>query len=358
MRVIQLVPGLSARDAVGNEVLSLDRILRDAGYSAYIFTPWINGLEPRENICLGFEEFELKADDIIIYHFAIGSYLTDYFMRAPCRTVLCYHNVTPSAFFSPYDLHVAKGCERGRLQVEMLVPYVDHCLADSEFNKQELVEMGYACPIDVIPIALDPQEYEGKIDEDFYDSLKKAHGSQVLFVGRVAPNKCFEDVVRAFHVYKERYDQDACLNLIGSFDPNDPYYQALIKYIKKLGTADVVFMGSVSFPRLNACYKGSDILLCQSEHEGFCVPLVEAMMHDLPIVGYDCCAVGETMGEGALALSTKDPEIVAGIMNKVITDVALSNRVILHQRQQMKKYDPEAVAQRFLNAFSRIVDAL
>lgn len=356
MKVVQLVPGLSSKDAVGNEVLNLDRILRNAGYEAYIFTPWIKGLDGRENICLDFEELELGKNDIILYHFAIGSYLTDYFMRTSSRKVLWYHNVTPRAFFDPYDSSIALGCERGLRQAELLAAHVDHCIADSEFNKQELISKGYDSRIDVVPIALDPQEYEGKLDESLCASLKRSTGTRILFVGRIVPNKRFEDIIKAFYIYKVRYDQHACLNLVGSFDPEDKYYQALIKYVDDLGVSRITFTGSVSFPQLNAYYKGSDILLCQSEHEGFCVPLVEAMMHDLPVIGYDYCAVGETMGDGTLALPTKDPEVVAGIMNRIQSDQSLKASVLSAQRHQVQRFTPAVVEGRFLDVFRRIVN--
>lgn len=355
MRVIQLVPVLSARDAVGNEVLAYDRILRDAGYETAIFTSETRGVEDMDNIVISYEGEELTEEDVVIYHFAINNRLTDYCMRQNAKKIFRYHNVTPAHFFQPYDAGVAWSCALGKRQAKAFVGFADYCTPVSDFSKRELVEMGYDVPIDVIPIPLDPDEYHSSVDGALVEDLRKQTGTKVLFVGRVAPNKCFEDVIKAFACYKSRYDEGAILNLVGSFDDADRYYLSLMEYVRKIGVDDIHFVGSVAFSQLNAYYKGSDVLLCQSEHEGFCVPLEEAMMFDLPIIGYDCCAVGETMGKGTLALPTKDPEVVAGMINRLQNDPSLKQRVLFAQRRRMDDFALPIVKRRLLDVVEKVV---
>lgn len=357
MRIVQLVPSLLARDAVGNEVIAFDSLLKNNGYSTAIFTMAIRDVDDLSNINLAFEGEMLAEDDVLLYHFAIGSPLTDYFIRQKCKKVLCYHNVTPASFFKPYDFTVAYGCGQSMQQLIALSEHTDYCIADSEYNKQELRDYGFRQPIDVVPILLDFDDYKSTYDPELLEQLQSRKGTKILFIGRVAPNKKFEDIIKAFHVYKKRYDSDAELNLVGSFNEGDLYYASLREYVDKLGVEDVVFTGSIPFSHINAYYKGSDVLLCQSEHEGFCVPIIESMIHELPIVGYDCCAVGETMGQGSLAIPTKDPEIVAGVLDRLMQSEELRAEAIAAQSKHLKWYEPSCVEQKFLNAIKKVIDA-
>lgn len=233
---------------------------------------------------------------------------------------------------------------------------VDRCIADSEFNKRDLRGFGYDQPIDVIPIMLDLNEYRVNFDPRLLSELEDRKGTKILFVGRIAPNKRYEDILRAFYVYKKRYDSDAELNLVGPFDENDGYYRSLIEYVEELGISDVHFRGSIPFTQINSYYKGSNVLLCQSEHEGFCVPLVEAMIHALPIIGYDCCAVGETMGTGTLAVSTKDPEIVAALIDKLQHDDALKSTVLDNQAIRLEEFESSVVRTKLEAVIRAMVD--
>ena len=165
--------------------------------------------------------------------------------------------------------------------------------------------MGYTCPMKVLPILIRFEDYEQEPDADVIRKYSDG-ATNLLFVGRMAPNKKVEDVISAFAYYKEHYDKTARLFLVGSFQETDLYYQYLQKHIKKLGTHDVIFSGHISFQAVLAYYKIADVFLCMSEHEGFCVPLVEAMYFGVPIVAYDSSAIADTLGGAGILLKNKD----------------------------------------------------
>ncbi|MCI9129114.1 MAG: glycosyltransferase family 4 protein [Eggerthellaceae bacterium] len=354
MKVVQLTPVISSADATGNDILNLYKILEQHDVETHIVSKHEKNVPDGIPIIKTLDDIELEEDDVVIFHFGIGNELVIPFTELDCKKVVCYHNITPPAFFKDNNRLLVLRCTEGLDQARFMADKVDYCIADSSFNKSNLEDMGYECPIDVVPIALPFEDYMQAPDERLLSKLRAKDGTKVLFVGRVAPNKRFEDVISAFSVFKRRYDPKATLYLVGSHEPDDLYYASLVKYVEDLGLQDVIFTGSVPFPQLLAYYRGADIFLCQSEHEGFCVPLVESMLFDLPIIAYDYCAVGETMGEGALALPTKTPEVVAAIMNKIQDDDAFRERIIASQRTRLDDFAFDSVSERFLESISRI----
>lgn len=345
MRVIQLLPSFSSKDAIGNEALSIHGALVSLGYESLIYASRIpfpqDGVPCRDDFSLD----DFSPDDLILYHFSIGDKLTEFFTALPGRRVLIYHNVTPPSFFEPYDRQIAGTCRAGLQQIRSIVGKVDACWADSEWNKSDLIKMGFTCPIEVMPILVPFDDYRGQPDEGLSCSLGHADGTKLLFVGRIAPNKCQHDVIRAFACYKQIYDRDAHLYLIGSHTDSDAYFASLLSYVMKLGVSDVHIQDSVSFQELLAYYRSADIFLCQSEHEGFCVPLVEAMFFDVPIVAYDATAVGETMGEGTILLDEKDPYVTAAVIDEVMRDPALHESVVEKQRERLKDFEFSTLVQ-------------
>lgn len=338
-RIIQLIPSFAANDAVGNDAVNIYRASIALGYESFICANRVSAVPVDVPYRFDFSPEDFREDDIILYHFSIGDRMTDLFVGLPGKKVLVYHNVTPPGFFEPYDKRLARLCRAGLQQVRSIVGKVDACWADSEWNKRDLVNMGFTCPIDVMPILLSFDDYAAPYDERLLSALKKEQGTKILFVGRIAPNKCQHDVIRAFHCYRERYDSDAQLYLVGGHDDADAYYASLLDYTLKLGPYGIHIMDSVPLPELLAFYRGTDLFLCLSEHEGFCVPLVEASLFDVPIIAYDACAVGETLGPDALVIDTKDPRVIAALVNKVMEDDALRRRLIEAQRERIKLFE-------------------
>ena len=195
----------------------------------------------------------------------------------------------------------------------MLAPFTEMSFADSSFNEAELLELGYG-KTQVCPILVDLEEYHIPPDPrtlDWLQSRREHSGSQWLFVGRVAPNKCQHDIVAAFAVYRRVFEPDARLTLVGGAT-SPSYRHALDRLVHELGVAgNVDVVGSVSSGQLLAHWAVADVFVCLSEHEGFCVPVLEAMELGVPVVAYAATAVPETVGDAGLLLDDKDPLTVA-----------------------------------------------
>lgn len=309
-RIVQLVSSLNFGDAVGNEVIAFKRALQENGYITEIYANYIQDKIPPEMARFYKDMPPLQADDIVIYHFASECSISNDIRNFPCRVILRYHNVTPPEFFHGFDSNAEKATTKGLLQVKKLIPYIDYCLPVSEFNRQDLIKMGYACPMKVLPILIRFEDYEQEPDAGVIQKYSDGV-TNFLFVGRIAPNKKLEDVISVFAYYKEHYDEQARLFLVGSFQETDLYYQYLQNHIKKLNIHDVIFPGHISFQAILAYYKIADLFLCMSEHEGFCVPVVEAMYFSVPIVAYDSSAIPDTLGHAGVLVKSKDPREIA-----------------------------------------------
>ncbi|MDD6788761.1 MAG: glycosyltransferase family 4 protein [Lachnospira sp.] len=349
MNIFQLTPALSTGDAVSSDAIALEAVLRDMGYQdSMIYSPAIRGGIP-ESIARDSSRGmpKLSADDICLYHLAIGGPVNQMFKELPCRKVVIFHNITPAKFFEKYDRNSADLCRRGLREAADLASVTERAIAISRFDAQDLRRLGYTCPIDVVPILIPFDDYAQKPTESIV--AEKGKKTTFLFTGRVAPNKCQGDLIEAFYYYKKNYNAASRLVIAGGYGSGDPYYRDLAGYRAALGLTeeDVVFTGHIAFPDLLAWYRCADVFLCLSEHEGFCVPLVEAMYFDLPVIAYDSSAVGETLSFGGLLLEDKNPLLVAGAMDRVVSDPKLRETLVACGRERLKDFDREIVAEKF-----------
>ena len=347
MKIIQIVPVISYGDAIGNDTFALDRVLKKMGFRTQIYAESIGKRIPEGAVRLMTEWEEPEKEDVILYHMALSFSHLSKIIDAGCRKIGIYHNITPEAFYEKYNRAAYELCRRGLRQVARLNDTFDYCLADSEFNRQDLLSYGYRCRIDVLPVLIPFQDYRQPPDRKI---VKKYKGRQtnILFVGRVVPNKKQEDVIAAFSLYKKYFDQRAKLILAGSFNRNDEYCRSLERYIQKLGLKkDVIIPGHIRFDEILAYYASADLFLCMSEHEGFCVPLVEAMLFRIPIIAYDSSAVGETLGGSGVLLEQKNDLETAALMDKVIRDQDLRRRMIRGQRERLRDFRPSRIEKLF-----------
>jgi len=194
---------------------------------------------------------------------------------------------------------------------------------------------------------MDFSDYEKKpndaVMQKYSDGVKN-----ILFVGRVAPNKRQEDVIRAFYYYTRFFEPNSRLILVGNYNNLEQYYLELKTFARKLRLNNVVFPGHTSFAEILAYYRTADLFLCQSEHEGFCVPLVEAMYFGKPIVAYDSSAIGETLAEAGVLLKEKDPALTAAVMDQVIRDPQLQQVIRQHQQKNLQRFRHEVVADGYM----------
>ena len=353
-RIIQLVSSLNFGDAVGNEVIAFKRTLQEQGYATEIYTNNIH-----KKIAPGTAKFyrdmpKLNERDLVIYHFASECDISKDLKDFPCKVVLRYHNVTPPEFFHGYDSNAERATTNGLMQVKEMRPYIDFCLPVSKFNMEDLKAMGYDCPMEVLPILIRFDDYAQEPDQSVIDKYTADGRTNLLFVGRMAPNKKVEDVISAFAAYKGNYDRTARLFLVGSFQEEDKYYQQLQKHIKQLGVEDVIFPGHISFAAILSYYRIADVFLCMSEHEGFCVPLVEAMYFDVPVVAYDKCAVPDTLGHSGVVVSEKNYDQIAQIVHKIVSDEDMKERMIGRQNTRLKDFDLAKLKIQFLKFLEKI----
>lgn len=347
-RIIQLVSTVNYGDAVGNDVIAIQNALRGAGYTTAIFAETIHPKIPSGTVFSIEILPALREDDVILYHFAAEDHFEEFIKKAPCKVVLRYHNVTPPHFFDGYDAKAKLNTERGLAEIKALKDDIDYGIVVSEFNRDDLISYGYKCPIDVAPILVQFDDYRQTPNQKVIEKYKDEKHN-VLFVGRMAPNKKVEDVISSFAEYKKTYDRDARLFLVGSFQETDKYYNELLRHIDKLGVEDVIFPGHIGFDEILAYYSIADLFLCMSEHEGFCVPLVEAMFFGVPIVAYDSCAVPNTLGGSGCLVHQKDYKDIANKMFDIVNNADRQKTLIDGQNNRLKAFEHGVIEKQILD---------
>ena len=328
-RVHQVLATLGYGDAIGHEVLGIQRVLRGAGYESEIF---VETADPRlEHLTIDYREMvdRIAPHDILVHHFSIGSRASRTSYALPGRMVLVYHNITPPEYFIGVHRDLVKLCYRGRRELTAYIPRCELALGDSEYNRQELEALGFRST-GVLPVVPGFSHLaEGPV-QPIAAGFDDEH-TNVLFVGRVIPNKKFEDVIRAFHVYRTRHNPRSRLLLVGSYSGFEKYLAMLHGLVAALGTPDVHFLGHVSNEELSSLYDVADLFLCASEHEGFCVPLIEAFHKRVPVLAFASTAVPATMDGGGVLYETKDPHHVARLMEALLDAPAVEEAVLASQ---------------------------
>jgi glycosyltransferase involved in cell wall biosynthesis len=354
--VHQFLPALLPGDAVGMHTLQVRLALREIGLSSEIFCEAVH--ETLEGQAMHFSEFRHHArGSVILYQFATGSVLADEVYSRPEPLVVDYHNVTPADFFRRWDPTVANAMNWARAQLAMLAPRTVIGLADSAYNELDLVDLEYQRTA-VVPILLDIEAMAGDVDRPTLSRLQAAKekgGADLFFVGRIVPNKAQHDLVKVLAAYRRIYDPAARLHIVGRPGAAS-YYSALRRYISELGLDEAVEVVSdgVSDAELAAYYQTADVLVSASEHEGFCVPLLEAMHFEVPVVAYSCGAVPETMGGAGILLDTKEPGLMAAAVHRVITDDSLRRQLASAGRQRLKEYSLTNARQRLISSLAPV----
>ena len=349
-----MLPTISYGDAISNDTIAIRDMLVKEGIETHIYADGIDDRLPKDTASYP-DKYKDDKDTIIIYHLSMGSELNKIVQAYKARIFIVYHNVTPPEFFRPYSAFMARLCSEGLKQVEQMAASPELCIADSGFNKNDLISMGYKCPIEVVPILIKFDDYKKKYNKKLVDQYSGDGYVNVLFTGRIAPNKKQEDVIRAFCYYHNFINPKSRLFIVGSYNWQDTYCKKVKKYVEELETDSIYLTGHIPFEDILAYYKLADIFLCLSEHEGFCVPLVEAMFFDIPIIAYDSSAVGETLGGGGLLLKDKDPKVVAEAINIVATDENLRQTMKEKGRERLKDFDNEEVKKRLMDVLRKYI---
>jgi glycosyltransferase involved in cell wall biosynthesis len=334
-RVHQLLAALSYGDAIGNEALAIQKHLRAAGFASDIFAEKVH---PRvAHLARPLWEYaQVSAPDTVcLFHFSIGSAAGRLIHHAPDRLVAIYHNITPARFFLGFHPHLAGLCHHGRRELEAFADRTELGLGDSEFNRRELEAAGFRKTA-VLPIVLDLSKYDAPgspvVDRQYRDAR-----TNLLFVGRIIPNKKIEDLIRVFAAYQRYVNPVSRLLLVGDTRGHERYLERLLEMVDYLRLDEVVFTGQVDDDDLQSYYRAADLFLCLSEHEGFCVPLQEAMVHGVPVMAYDAGAVRETLHGGGILLHDKRPEVVAELVHRVLTEDGLRRGVLATQDRAVRE---------------------
>ncbi len=347
MRIIQFLPTLAFGDAVGNDTVALQNAMRELGYETAVYAEAVDQRLPKgtaSDLCAGMPE--LNPDDVILYHMSTGSKLNYELEKYPCRKMMIYHNITPPHFFHGYNAQAESNAQYGLDGLKHLADKIDFCFADSDFNKSDLRKAGFTCPVEVRPILIPFSDYEKKPDSHI---LKKYDDDyqNIIFVGRIAPNKKQQDIISAFAFYKKYINPKSRLIFVGNWGGMEKYYDRLVKYVHALELDDVIFTGHIKFPEILAYYRIADLFLCMSEHEGFCVPLVEAMFFQVPVLAYSSCAVPWTLGGSGFLTDSKDPAETALLMHRILSDTELRNIIIQNQNERLQDFQYEKIKDLF-----------
>ena len=316
----QVLATLGYGDAIGHEVLGIQRVLRGAGYESEIF---VQTADPRlEHLTSDYRDLADAShpDNILIHHFSIGSRASRMAYALPDRMVLVYHNITPPEYFVDINKELVRLCFRGRRELGALQDALRP--GARRFRIQPPGARGASASRRPASSASCPDfdHLRGPADYTFagcYDD----DWVNLLFVGRVIPNKRIEDVIRFFHAYKTCFNPRSRLLLVGAHSGFERYLSLLHNFIATIGAKDVHLVGHVSNEELVAYYELADVFVCASEHEGFCVPLVESFHMGVPVIAYAATAVPSTMDGAGILYTNKDPLHVAGLINTVVDDV-------------------------------------
>jgi glycosyltransferase involved in cell wall biosynthesis len=334
-KIHQVLATLGYGDAIGHEVLGIQRVLKQAGFDSEIF---VQTADSRlEDLTRDYRDL-LEASDppnILIHHFSIGSRASRIAYAVPDRQILVYHNITPPHFFIDVHEQLAEECFKGRRELSIYPARVDLALGDSEFNRLELESLGFN-PTGILPVVpdfshldLEPNDLiAGDLDDDM---------TNILFVGRIIPNKRIEDVIRYFHAYQRNFNPRSRLIFVGSYGGYEKYLAMLHELIADLGTLNVQFAGHVTDAELVAYYDIADLFLCASAHEGFCVPIMEAFYKQVAVVAYAATAVPATMDGAGVLYTTTSPLEVAAIVDAVLSDDAVYDAIVKKQNDAVAR---------------------
>lgn len=333
MEINQFHSGTAFGDAITNQMLEIQKLIISEGYESKIYAQHID--EKLKNKIVNIKKYKGNEDDILIIHHSMGFDGFDEIVNLPDKKIMIYHNITPEKYVE--NEYIKKYIRIGLNQAEEYKKYVDYVIADSNYNRQELILMGHK-NIDVMPVQVSIDRFD-KVQENRNIINNYKDTTNILFVGRVVPNKCQEDVISSFANYVLNFNSNSKLFIVGDLS-TDSYVNRLKKLCNTYGiTNNVIFTGKVSEEDLKTYYLLADIFLCMSEHEGFGVPILEAMKMSVPVVAYRSSAIAETMGGAGVIVTDKKYLTIASLINEIISDDEFRNRIIENQQERIKKLE-------------------
>jgi L-malate glycosyltransferase len=347
MVVNQWVPAAHRGDAIGDSARRVRDLLRGLGHRSDIFALTIDD-DMREEV-RPFSAAEASAGDVTIFHFALPSPMSAAFARLPRGRVLQYHNITPAHFFAPYDPGIFRIAALGRKELATLAETTELALGDSDFNRRELLALGFP-KTGVMPIAIDTARITDAPPHPSLEKMLRDGLTNFLFVGRIVPNKRIEDIIRLAEQFKRYIDARYRFIFVGRSDGVPRYYAAIRALVERYEMLPdrFLFPGVVSDWELAAYYRTASVYISMSEHEGFCVPLLEAMAADVPVLAYASTAVPETLGGAGVVFEPKDMEYAAELLGQLAFDPVVRARIIAGQRQRLAEFSDDRLRARLV----------
>jgi len=351
MRVHQWIPAAHRGDAIGDSARRVRAFLRAMGHDSEIFALTVDD-DLRHDI-RPFADSASKSGDVTIFHFALPSPMSAAFAALPHGRVLQYHNVTPARFFAPYAPSLFRLASIAREELAGLAPATDLALGDSAYNRQELDGLGFTRTA-VMPIAVDTDRLTSAPPQPVLEEMLDDGLVNFLFVGRIAPNKKIEDHIRLAEQYKRYVDAYYRFIFVGRYDVVPRYYAAIRALLAEYQMLEdrFIFTGPVHDTELAAYYRASSVYVSLSEHEGFCVPLVEAMAMDVPVLAYSAAAVPDTLGGAGVQFAPKDLEYAAELLGMLAFEESPREEVLAGQRRRLQDFAEPAIQQRLGSVLS------
>ncbi len=340
MIVEQFLPAFHYGDATGNSALCLHEFLASQNIESHIIALTID--ENIQHKASFFKDYKENPHSLKILHFAVPSSLTDFFLSAKGKKAMVYHNVTPSHFFTDFSPDLARFTHEGRKHLARLADCFDLSIAVSNYNASELKELGFK-NVRVFPLLINLDDYAKPFNIAYYNLLKDER-KNIIFVGRITPNKKIEDLVKTFFFYKKYISGAARLIIAGNPKTLPGYFYAVRDLASRfyLSSDDIVFTGHIHFDELLAIYRLADLYLSLSEHEGFCLPLIESCYFQVPILAYDACAISETLRGAGILVKEKNYEAIAALADIVLNDDHLKTKLKQRAGERIAAYREEA----------------
>ncbi|RKH42119.1 glycosyltransferase family 4 protein [Corallococcus llansteffanensis] len=347
MAVHQLIPSFGPGDASGQAALHLQLLLRRMGHVGDIYAEEVGG--GLEGLARHVFKLSPKPDDLVLYHHGIASPLSGRLMHLDCKRGVVFHNISPARFYPGTPLEHA--LVAGRAQVAALAPFLDVSIGDSDYNCAELRVAGHR-NVHTVQLFIEPERFAASgADPKLLEGLK-GPGPTLVSVSRVMPHKRFEDLL-ALHRELLRIRPQARLLLVGGYEEGSRYFRGLQREAKALG--GVHFLGRLSHAELVAVYRSADVFVSMSEHEGFSVPIIEAMASQVPVLAYAAAAVPETMGGAGIAFDQKRFAFLAELAVDLTGDKALRESVLAGQARRLQHFSPVAAQVSLERALTGVV---
>lgn len=341
IRVDQFHTAVSTGASVGSVMLNLQQMLRSMGYISDLFcehlpTHFEGQTKPMQQYLSA-----ASSDDVILLHYSLNysQVVMDWLRQIPARKVLVYHNITPHTYFLGINPVFLEAAHAGRQRLSEIATQIDVAWGFSEFNCQELESLNFA-DVRILPIIFNPDQAPVRPDR----KVLQARGDvNILTVGRISPNKCLEDVILTFYYIKQQVSPSARLTIVGAGQGMEPYVTFLQTLVQRLQLSDVEFTGHVSAAQLAAHYQNANIYLSMSAHEGFGIPLLEAMQAGVPVIAYKAGAVPETMGDSGVMVTQKSHAAIAELIGVILEDSDLRKTLVQRQHDQLRNFSPDTI---------------